>query len=418
MRVFKFGGASLKDADAIKNLGHIIAKADLPLLIVVSAFGKTTNALEEVVNASYGGDGDPLAMLETIFESHRSVAEKLGLKDDLTGSFLDESFEGVKRYLLSIDHSDYDKDYDQVVSAGELWSSWIVSSWLTLAGHDCRWFDIRKVLLTDKRYRDANIQWTESEERLKSVVRKDAGAIFLTQGFIGGTVDGLATTLGREGSDYTAAVLANMINASEVQVWKDVPGILNADPKWLDDAVVLQQLSYREAVEMSFSGAKVIHPKTIKPLHNKSIPLIVRSFIDTFAAGTLIVGEEHEEINLPVFIKKPGQILISILSRDFSFAIGDNISRIMGHFYDSGIRANMVQASAVSVAVCADDDGRRIRKLISELEKDYSVIYNTGVEMLTIRQYTPDAIGKVCGNREILVEQKTRRTVQFVVKSR
>ena len=207
-----------------------------------------------------------------------------------------------------------------------------------------------------------------------------------------------------------------MLNASEVQVWKDVPGVLNADPKWLDDAVVLEYLSYKEAVEMSFSGAKVIHPKTIKPLHNKKIPLIVRSFIESDARGTIITGEEPEDLTLPVFIRNQDQILISILSRDFSFAIGDNISRILGLFYDFGIKANMVQASAVSVAVCADDDGRKVRKLISELERDYMVIYNTGVEMLTVRQYTPEAILKVCGNREMLVEQKTRRTVQFVVK--
>ena len=280
----------------------------------------------------------------------------------------------------------------------------------------CNWVDIRKVLYTDRRFRDANIKWDKSAEIAAKVFAGSKKGLIITQGFIAGTDDGMTTTLGREGSDYSAAVIANMIGAGEVQVWKDVPGILNADPRWLDDAVVLEYLNYKEAVEMSFSGAKVIHPKTIKPLHNKNIPLIVRSFIDRGSSGTLISGIEPEETDVPVFIRKRDQILISIMSRDFSFAIGDNISKILNLFYEYGIKANMVQASAVSVAVCADDDGRRIRKLIAELEDEYLLVYNTGVELLTIRQYTDAAVAKVCDDREMLVEQRTRRTVQFVAR--
>ncbi len=416
MKVFKFGGASVKDAVAIRNLGEIVSKADRPLVIVVSAFGKTTNALEEVVNTKFGDRSNSTLLLKQIFDYHLSVIGDLDLSDDEMMHIIQETYSGVIDYLKIKEAPDYDKAYDQVVSAGEIWSSSIVSSWLNKQGLECNWVDIRNVLITDSRFRDANILWSESEARVRDAFNDKETGLYLTQGFIGGTEGGLSTTLGREGSDYTAAVIGNMLNASEVQVWKDVPGVLNADPQWLDDAVVLEYLSYKEAVEMSFSGAKVIHPKTIKPLHNKRIPLIVRSFIDSEARGTLIIGEEPEDLTLPVFIRKQDQILISILSRDFSFAIGDNISRILGLFYDHGIKANMVQASAVSVAVCADDDGRKIRRLISELEKDYMVIYNTGVEMLTIRHYTPEAILKVCGNREMLVEQKTRRTVQFVVK--
>ncbi len=416
MKVFKFGGASVKDAAAIINLGEIISRSDLPLVIVVSAFGKTTNALEEVVNTKFGDQGNSTLLLKKIFDHHLSVIDDLDLDDDEMMNFLQETYTRVIDYLKNNEALDYDREYDQVVSVGELWSSIIVSSWLNKQGLECKWVDVRNVLITDSRFRDANILWSESEARVRDTFNDNKTGLYLTQGFIGGDEDGSCTTLGREGSDYTAAVIANMLNASEVQVWKDVPGVLNADPKWLDDAVVLEYLSYKEAVEMSFSGAKVIHPKTIKPLHNKKIPLIVRSFIESDARGTIITGEEPEDLTLPVYIRKQDQILISVLSRDFSFAIGDNISRILGLFYDYGIKANMVQASAVSVAVCADDDGRKIRKLISELEKDYMVIYNTGVEMLTIRQYTPEAIMKVCGNREMLVEQKTRRTVQFVVK--
>ncbi|MBS0012046.1 MAG: aspartate kinase [Bacteroidales bacterium] len=417
MKVFKFGGASVRNAAAIRNIGSIITRSETPLIIVVSAFGKTTNALEKVINARYTGDADPFLLLEEVYKSHLSIADELGIEDEEMFDCLKDTYEGLKTYLKVSDCTEFDRDYDQLVSAGEIWSSRIIASWLIKEGLGCEWIDIRKVLLTDKRFRDANILWDESEKKARLVFSAPGTDFFLTQGFIGGTEDGLSTTLGREGSDYTAAVIASMLDASEVQVWKDVPGILNADPRWLDDAVLMEQLSYREAVEMSFSGAKVIHPKTIKPLYNKGIPLVVKSFLDRSAIGTLIIGGEHEELSLPVYIRKEKQILISILSRDFSFAIGDNISRILSLFYDFGIRANMVQASAVSVAVCADDDGRKIRKLISELEKDYIVIYNTGVEMLTIRQYTPEAIIKVCGNREILVEQKTRRTVQFVVKA-
>jgi len=416
MRVFKFGGASVRNAEGIKNLGKIISDFDYPMIVVVSAFGKMTNMLEAVVNSRYEGSGDPLLMLKNIFDHHLQVIEDLELNDRVLMSFMDSSFNKLNEYLSANEAVDYDREYDQIVSAGELWSSRIIASWLQHEKHNCKWIDIRQVLLTDTRFRDANILWEKSLPLVKNAFPGSGTDIFLTQGFIAGTVTGLITTLGREGSDYTAAVLANMTDAAEVQVWKDVPGVLNADPKWLEDAEVLQYLSYKEAVEMSFSGAKVIHPKTIKPLHNKGIPLIVRSFMDGGAPGTLIMGEEAEKTTIPVFIRKQDQILISVLSRDFSFAIGDNLTNIFRMFYDHGIKVNLVQASAVSVAVCADDDVRRIRRLISQLETHYRVIYNNKVEMLTIRQYTPEAIKRVCQGHEILLEQKTRLAVRLVVK--
>ncbi|MCF8223605.1 MAG: aspartate kinase [Bacteroidales bacterium] len=416
MKVFKFGGASVKNAAGIKNLGQIVSQSELPLVVVVSAFGKTTNALENVVEGLYEGKGDTQGILGTIFEDHISVIRDLGINDQALKEFMDNTFNRVSTFVSASKADDYDRDYDQVVSVGELWSTRIVSSWLEHLDMPCDWVDIRQVLYTDRRFRDANINWEKSGEIAGKVFAGSKKKVLITQGFIAGTEDGMTTTLGREGSDYTAAVIANMIDAGEVQVWKDVPGILNADPKWRDDAVVLEYLNYKEAVEMSFSGAKVIHPKTIKPLHNKNIPLIVRSFIDMGTSGTLITGTEPEETDVPVFIRKQDQILISIMSRDFSFAIGDNISKILNLFYEYGIKANMVQASAVSVAVCADDDGRRIRRLIAELEDEYLLVYNTGVELLTIRQYTDAAVAKVCDDREMLVEQRTRRTVQFVAR--
>ena len=245
---------------------------------------------------------------------------------------IDISFALLKEYLLTPSKATYDFEYDQVVSYGEIWSTIIVAGYLNKIIDDVEWIDIREILLTDDRYRDANILWSESTKRVQNTFDFTKKKIYVTQGFIGGTIAGQTTTLGREGSDYTAAILANMLNAVSVVVWKDVPGILNADPKWLPDARKLDEISYKEAVEMSFSGAKVIHPKTIKPLHNKNIPLNVRSFITPEGIGTVIKADIVLRKMEPVFIKKEDQILISILPKDFSFVMGDNLSRIFHSF--------------------------------------------------------------------------------------
>ena len=238
----------------------------------------------------------------------------------------------------------------------------------------------------------------------------------MTQGFIGGTADGNSTTLGREGSDYTAAILANMLDAEYVIFWKDVPGLLNADPKWLNDARKLEEVSYREAVEMTFSGAKVIHPKTIKPLQNKNIPLYVKSFLAPDEEGTIVIAEPTLKKIISVFIKKENQILISILPKDFSFVMSDNLSRIFHTFIMHGIKVNLVEASAVSIDVCVDDDRPKVESLLIDLEAEYSAFYNENVEMLSIRHYTPEAIVRITAGREILLEQRTRSTVRFVVR--
>jgi aspartate kinase len=238
----------------------------------------------------------------------------------------------------------------------------------------------------------------------------------LTQGFIGGTADGNSTTLGREGSDYTAAILANMLDAECVIFWKDVPGLLNADPKWLNDARKLEEMSYREAVEMTFSGAKVIHPKTIKPLQNKNIPLFVKSFLAPDEKGTMVIAEPTLKKIISVFIKKENQILISILPKDFSFVMSDNLSRIFYTFIMHGIKVNLVEASAVSIDVCVDDERPKVESLLIDLKAEYSAFYNENVEMLSIRHYTPEAIARITADREILLEQRTRSTVRFVVR--
>jgi len=416
MQVFKFGGASVKDADGIKNLFNIISGEKGALVVVVSAFGKTTNALEKVLKAWMAKDTSWKDYLEEIHSYHKSVTENLLPGNISSLGKIEIQFAKLNEYLLSETSSDNDMDYDQIVSFGEIWSTLIVSEYLKTKISGVEWLDIREILITDDRHRDANVLWDESIRKVRTSFDFKRKRVYVTQGFIGGTFTGHATTLGREGSDYTAAILGNMLDAEKVVVWKDVPGILNADPKWLPDAEKLEEISYREAVEMTFSGAKVIHPKTIKPLHNKSIPLHVKSFIHPDEEGTIIMADAVLRKLLPVYIRKEEQILISILPKDFSFVMGDSLGKIFHSFTLHGIKVNLVEASAVSINVCVDDERRKVDELLAALETEYSAIYNENVEMLTIRHYTPEAINRITEGREILLEQKTRSTVRFVVR--
>jgi aspartate kinase len=416
MKVFKFGGASVKDAAGIKNLAKIVSQEKANLVIVVSAFGKTTNALEKVLKLWLAGEKSYKEHLDNIYSYHSGVVEELFTSGNSAGNKIDKSFTKLREYLLSEKKSEYDFEYDQVVPFGEIWSTIIVAGYLRKTGLKAEWIDIRKNLLTDNRYRDANVLWSESTDRIKAVFDFTKTPLYLTQGFIGGTADGNSTTLGREGSDYTAAILANMLDAEYVIFWKDVPGLLNADPKWLNDARKLEEVSYREAVEMTFSGAKVIHPKTIKPLQNKNIPLFVKSFLAPDEKGTIVIAEPTLKKIISVFIKKENQILISILPKDFSFVMSDNLSRIFHTFIMHGIKVNLVEASAVSIDVCVDDERPKVESLLIDLKAEYSVFYNENVEMLSIRHYTPEAIARITADREILLEQRTRSTVRFVVK--
>jgi aspartate kinase len=416
MKVFKFGGASVKDAAGIKNLAQIVSGETDKLVIVISAFGKTTNALENVLKEWIGERNEYKNLLDEVYEYHVSILNELLDSVNSVKGKIDESFARLGEYLLTTEKTEYDFDYDQVVSYGELWSTLIVSEYLRRSGIDAELIDIRRNLLTDDRFRDANILWDESSVRIKTIFDFNKARIFITQGFIGGTVSGYTTTLGREGSDYTAAIIANILDAEIVVVWKDVPGLLNADPKWLPDAQRLEEISYKEAIEMTFSGAKVIHPKTIKPLHNKNIPLQVKSFLFPDEIGTVIKADAMQRRILPVFIKKENQILISILPKDFSFVMGENLGRIFHSFVLHGIRVNLVEASAVSIDVCVDDERVKVETLISDLKSEYKALYNENVEMLTIRHYTSESIEKISNGREILLEQRTRSTVRFVVR--
>lgn len=416
MKVFKFGGASVKDEAGIRNLAGIVSEESENIVIVVSAFGKTTNALEKILKAWMEKDSIYLGLLDETWEMHQAVINRLFTDKTNTTDLLDNSFTNLKKYLLTEGRGDYDFEYDQIVSYGELWSTIIVAEYLETILPDVEWLDIRESLLTDNRFRDANVLWSESTKRIRTVFNFTKKRIYVTQGFIGATIDGHTTTLGREGSDYTAAILGNILDAETVVVWKDVPGILNADPKWLADVRKLDEISYKEAVEMSFSGAKVIHPKTIKPLHNKNIPLHVRSFLEPAEPGTIIKADATLKKVIPVFIRKEDQILISILPNDFSFVMGDNLSRIFQSFNTHGIKVNIVEASAISLDVCVDDERLKVDALINDLKNDFSAIYNENVEMLSIRHYTSEAIERITSGREILLEQRTRSTVRFVVR--
>jgi len=416
MKVFKFGGASVKDARGIRNLAEITAGEKDKLVVVVSAFGKTTNALEQVLATWMAGDEGYRDLLDNIYNYHISVVRGLFPEANPVKGRIDNSFALLREYLESAKKEGYDFNYDQIVSYGEIWSTIIVAEFLRKSNLNSEWIDIRGNLITDDRYRDADILWSESTARIKSVFNFSDRDIFVTQGFIGSTIAGMTTTLGREGSDYTGALLANILDAEKLVVWKDVPGLLNADPKWLDNAERLEEVSYREAVEMTFSGAKVIHPKTIKPLHNKNIPLHVKSFISPKEKGTVIVPETNFRHGFPVYVKKENQIMVSFLPKDFSFAMRENLSRVFYLFIKYGIKVNIVEASAVSIDVCLDDDRMRVESLINDLADEFSAVYNENVEMLSIRHYTPEAIERITSGREILLEQRTRNNVRFVVR--
>lgn len=415
MRVFKFGGASVRDAAGIKNLGDIIGSSSDHPVIVVSAFGKTTNALEKVLNQWIAGDKAYSESLKNILEYHLSSINDLQLNGHEVRNDIESSFGKLMKYLESGSRKEYDFEYDQIVSHGELWSTMIVAAYLGSRYPEVVWKDIRQYLITDNRYRDANVIWDDSVPGIRSGFKE--GRTYVTQGFIGSTKEGFTTTLGREGSDYTAALLANMLDAESVTVWKDVPGIMNADPAWMEHVVKLEEISYREAVEMTFSGAKVIHPKTIKPLHNKGIPLFVKSFINPSGTGTIIKSDPEIRKQIPVFVRKENQILISILPLDFSFVMGDNLSRIFNYFSERGIKVNLVEASAVSIDVCVNDEKGKVQAFMEDLKPEFTIIYNDNVEMLSIRHYTEESIRQVIADRDVLLQQKTRSTVRFVVRS-
>jgi len=418
VHVHKFGGSSLKDAEGIRTLRQIVAGVEQCLVLVVSALGKTTNALEEIVRSSFELSDAWRQKLDAIQEFHEIVASDLLSKtDEFLDTTLRPSFDALARKLEDPPAGSFDFVYDQVVAMGEIWSTLIIHHYLVATGLDFRFIDIRQYLITDSNYREGRVVWDRSGFLIRKGFACTGKEKYITQGFIAGTENGYATTLGREGSDYTAAILAYILNAQQVTIWKDVPGVMNADPEDYLHPKKLIEIPYQEAIELAFFGAKVIHPKTIKPLYNKKIPLWVKSYKDPSGEGTLIHEMEQSPKLIPVFVRKRNQMLISILPRDLSFLIDEGLGRIFNQIDNHKVKVNLIQNSAVSISLCVDRFDERVERLISELSMDFKVLHNTNVELITIRHYTDESIREMISGKTILIEQKTRSTVNYVIKT-
>ena len=419
MKVFKFGGASVKDAEAVRNVADIINLYEENLVIVVSAMGKTTNAMEEIAEAYFSNDTvNTKRLFADVIDFHKNIIRDLELPKLES---IEKIFNELNQKLSQTTTINYDYEYDQIVSFGEVMSTTIIAEYLSSINKNCMWFDARKIIQTGNKYREAKVNWERTKENVFSNIDayfnvRGNQKIAITQGFIGHNEKGETTTLGREGSDFSASILAWCLNAQEVIIWKDVPGVLNADPKYFDDCKKLNKISFREAIELSYFGASVIHPKTIKPLQNLGIPLFVKSFLKPKEAGTEIQSSLENDTLIPSFIFKQKQILISISPKDFSFIAEDNLSEIFEHFSKNGVKINLMQNSAISFSVCLDNYASRINKMLKELSNSYSIKYNDGLELLTIRHYDDKTIQQLIANKEVLVEQKSRHTARFVMK--
>jgi len=420
MKVFKFGGASVKDASGVRNLASIVNSYLDDLVIVVSAMGKTTNALELLTRNYFNGNKEAATEnIATLKHYHLDLIDHLfGDQLNPVSQEISSDFKSLEKRLRQAPSLEYGFEYDRIVSLGELFSTKIVSAYLNSVGIGNQWLDIRKGLRTDATWREGNIDWLLSSEFIRSQFNFSANRIFVTQGFIGATVTDQTTTLGREGSDYTAAILANILNAESVTIWKDVPGIMNADPNKFGDTRKLDMLSYREAVEMTYYGAKVIHPKTMKPLVEKNIPLYVRSFIEPDKEGSVICSIDHVMNYVPVLIVKEDLVLITISPLDFSFMAEESMGDIYKLFAQYRMKVNLVQQSAMNFSVAIDRPERGFEKLISDLKKRFVVHYNEGLELLTIRYYNEEIIQKMTLDRTVFVAQKTRTTARFLIKAK
>lgn len=417
MKVFKFGGASVKDADGIKNLAQIVSQEEEMLVVVVSALGKTTNALEDLL--SQAAHGNYKALLDKIRKAHQQVVDDLFTDErkEEVKAHINDWFVEIDGILQGFQASRHAYFYDQVVSFGELLSTYIVSAYLNVVRLQNEWVDIRTSLITDRNFKEGTINWEESGKQVLQHFTFRDTKCYITQGFIGGTEFGESVTLGREGSDYTGAILANLLNAHSLTIWKDVPGVLNADPRYFSETRLLKEIAYHEAVELAYFGAKVIHPKTIKPLYAKSIPLYVRCFLTPDKTGTTVhkVAEYCEQ--LPILILKTNQVLITLKPRSFSFVMEDSLSRLFHFISRQRIKVNLIQNSAVSISICVDAQNGKVGKLINALELEFYVRYNENLELLTIRHYNAGVLKDHVDVNRVLVEQKSRHTAHYVMRA-
>ena len=416
MRIFKFGGASVKSAEGVKNLAGIVAKnLDQPLVVVVSAMGKITNKLEQLSAYTFQYKKIDQTKLDEVKRYHLDIINDLFKKDHPIVDRIEKEFANLEVSCLKHLNRSYDFYSDQTVSYGEIISTLIINAYLSDKKVNTQWVKASDIIKTSCTYREGIVDWDLSKSTSENY-KPAKGMILLTQGFLGGCSDGFTTTLGREGSDYTAAILAYLFDADEVTIWKDVPGMMNADPKYFKKVRKLESISFREAIELSYFGAKVIHPKTLQPLKKKDIPLNVKSFIKPKRKGTIINSNPDYDRSFPSFIIMRDQILISITPHDFSFIIEENLSHIFSEFSKHGIKVHLMQNSAINFSVCVDANSEKIPELIMALKEFYKVKYNDNVELLTIRHFTRRIQNKLLKNKEVLLEQKTRFTARFVIR--
>lgn len=422
MKVLKFGGASLESEERIKNVACILTDySSEPLVVVVSAMGHTTNDLEQVVEDYYlRKRGTAARLLFNVTEQHLQLAARLIPDED------NEVFNQIRRLNHEMEwllgerpYKPYDYYYDQIVSKGELFSSLIVSAFLVQEGLPAQWLDARQIIRTDDTFRDGSVNWEATQEQMNTLVKPflTTPKIMVTQGFIGSTEAQATTTLGRDGSDYSAALFANMINAESLIIWKDVEALKNADPKLFDDTQDIAEVNYNEVIEMAYYGAHVIHPKTIKPLQNKGIPLYVKCFLNKALPGTAI-HETNGSIKLPaVIVLKKNQVLITVTSRDFSFITEANMSKLYTVFNELKIKLNLMQSGAINFSCCIDQNTEKIERLMKTLHKDFKVTCSEGLELLTVRHYENGIVDRLSGRKKILLEQRSPITIQRVLKA-
>ncbi|MBL0014508.1 MAG: aspartate kinase [Flavobacterium sp.] len=416
MRIFKFGGASVKDAAGIKNVYGVLQQVGFDdVLLVVSAMGKTTNALEVVVKDYFEKSPSLQSSIQEVKKYHNQILLDL-FEDDKHPVFqaVSDLFTELDYFLKHNKSPNYNFVYDQIVSYGELLSTTILSHYMNFRDLKTTWIDVRNYIKTDATYRDAEVDWDMTQKNISKIAKKKV--LHITQGFLGSDEHGFTTTLGREGSDYTAAIFAYCLNAASVTIWKDVPGVMNADPRYFENATLLNQISYREAIELAFYGASVIHPKTLQPLQKKEIPLYVKSFVEPLLPGTSVAKGADLEPYLPCFIVKKNQLLMSLSSIDFSFIMEENISEIFALLHEYKMKVSLIQNSAISFSVCIDDKFGNFQELKNILSKKFKVAYNENVSLYTIRHFDDKAAEMVATNKVVLLKQISRETMQIVTK--
>tara|TARA_R110000868_G_scaffold232117_4_gene485592 strand:- start:1130 stop:2380 length:1251 start_codon:yes stop_codon:yes gene_type:complete len=414
MKVFKFGGASVTDANGVKNLASVLKKVGYSqTLVIVSAMGKTTNALEVVINNYLNNKSELQSALQDVKKYHNAILLDLFENENhMAFKKVSDLFDELSRFLTSNKSPDYNFVYDQIIGYGELVSTAIISAYLNDIGLKNQWLDVRDYIKTDNYYRRSNVNWKDTQNLIST--KFNAKVLNITQGFLGSDTNNFTTTLGREGSDYTAAIFAYCLNAESVTIWKDVPGVLNADPRYFENAQLLHNISYREAIELAFYGASVMHPKTLQPLQRKEIPLYVKSFLKPENPGTKVGKGTPLEPNIPCFIVKKNQVLISLSSLDFSYIVEENISEIFKLLSAYKMKVDVIQNSAISFSVCVDNIYNNLEQLLQHLKAKFNVTCHENVALYTIRNYTNHSIEQLEEGKTILLKQLTQGTVQIV----